>query len=456
MLNSNNLLRDQTWIFSSTIKWIVLSIPTGVIVGSFVALFLNILERSINFISSFGTWHYLLIFPGLLFSLYFVLIFTRNEKVDVEKAIHEKFGSVSLRAIPVRIIATIVTIATGGSTGKEGPSAQIGAGITYGLAKLFKFDDYHQKRLVICGTAAGISAVFGTPITGAIFGVEILYAGQMFYDVLLPALIAGILSSMTAAYWGAGYLPTIMITIPELAPRMITLSIFAGIFFGVVSLLHIEGLHGLKYMFKKAKTPEWIKPLIGGTLLLLITFFFGDRYLGLGDETIFAAVNGGNIPLFAFALKSLAMSITFSSGGNGGVLTPTLFVGAAAGSFFAKIFFLDPSVFSALGLVAVLAGSTNTPIASTILAMELFGSAVAPFASIACVVSYIITGHRSLYPGQRMLRPKTRLFVYRKDEKGNEFIVSRLKGISTEKLMRFHWNAFKKRMSEIVKLKERE
>lgn len=455
-MKSDNIVRDQTWILSSTVKWIVLAIPTGFIVGSFVALFLYILSISIKYVTALGTWHYLLIFPGLLFSLYFVRIFTKNEKVDVEKAIHEKFGAVSLKAIPIRLIATFVTIVSGGSTGKEGPSAQIGAGISYALAKIFKFDDHDRKRLVICGTAAGVSAVFGTPIAGAIFGVEILYAGQMFYDVLLPALIGGIIASMTAAYWGSGFPPTFMITIPKLGAHMVTLSIFAGIFFGIVSLLHIEGLKSLKAIFKKAKIAEWIKPLIGGTVLLLITFFFGNQYLRLGDETIAAAINGENMPLFAFALKSLAMSITFSSGGNGGVLTPTLFVGAAAGSFFASMFSLDPAVFSALGLVAVLAGSTNTPIASTILAMELFGSAVAPFASIACVVSYIITGHRSLYPGQRMLRPKTRTFVYKTDKKGNEFIASRLKGISTKKLLHFRWRGLKRVISVVFNLKDKE
>jgi H+/Cl- antiporter ClcA len=131
------------------------------------------------------------------------------------------------------------------------------------------------------------------------------------------------------------------------------------------------------------------------------------------------------------------MAVTLGSGGSGGVLTPTLFIGATAGSFFARLFSLDQSVFSALGLVAVLAGATNTPIASTILAMELYGSAVAPFAGIACAVSYVVTGHRSLYPGQLILRPKARAFVIKTDEKGRKEIVGRFEGVSFTRIVKF-------------------
>ena len=447
------LVRDELWLVSSITKWISFAIVTGLFVGSAAAGFLYILDTSVHFISSLGFWHYLLIFPGLLLSYFLVHFFTNGEKVDVEEAIHENAGAVSLTAIPIRLVSTVITIAAGGSAGKEGPCAQIGAGLMYAVSRILKLDDYDMKRLVICGTASGISAVFGTPITGAIFGVEILYAGPMFYDALIPALIGGIVSSMTAAYWGAGHLPAFMIGIPDLAPHMVMLSIAAGVFFGIVSMLHIECLHTVRKIFKTLAAPDWCKPIIGGALLLLLSLIFGTHYLGLGDEMIVAAVSGEHVPIFAFILKSLAMSITFGCGGNGGVLTPTLFVGAASGAFLANLLGLDQSVFSALGLVAVLAGSTNTPIASTVLAMELFGSAVAPFAGIACAVSYVITGHRSLYPGQLMLRPKARTFVSRKNAEGGSEIVSRFDGVSIGRLINFHIKEAKKRIIDRRKLK---
>ena len=163
--------------------------------------------------------------------------------------------------------------------------------------------------------------------------------------------------------------------------------------------------------------------------------------------TVNEALSGERIPIAAFALKSFAMAVTLSCGGSGGVLTPTLYVGAAAGSLFGHLFGLDPSVSSALGLAGVLAGSTNTPIASTILAMELFGASIAPFAGLVCAVSYVIAGHRSLYPSQVMLRPKTRTF-YRRNVDGRDRISRRFEGISYGRVIRFH---LEKIFSRIVK-----
>ena len=437
---SNEFVRDELWLVSSITKWSVLSILTGLIVGTGAAGFIHLLDYSIELVRSLGWLRFAMIFPGLMISMLIVRYFTHNARVDVEESIHKRSGAVSLTAIPVRLAATIITVACGGSTGKEGPCAQIGAGLMYAVSKVLKLDDYDRKRLVMVGAAAGISAVFGTPITGAIFGVEILFVGQMFYDVLLPAMIGGIVSSMTAAWWGASRLPSFVITIPELGAHMLAWSLALGLFSGVVSVLHIECLHAVDAEFKALKAPSWSKPVIGGAMLLLIALLFGTDYMGLGDEFTKLAVEGEKTPLLACALKSLAMAITFGCGGSGGVLTPTLFVGAAAGSLFARIFSLDPSVFSALGLIAVLAGATNTPIASTILAMELFGSAAAPFAGIACAVSYVVTGHRSLYPGQLITRPKARTFVRRKNAEGREEFVGRFEGVSLLRIVRFYFD----------------
>ncbi|MDO5562207.1 MAG: chloride channel protein [Synergistaceae bacterium] len=449
----NDIVRDQIWLFSSLTKWVFFAVIAGLAVGTATAAFLYILDAAINFIdfvNTLGNLNHLLILPGFLFSFYAVHIFTNDEKVDVEKSIHEKAGAVSLTAIPVRLVSTVVTIAVGGSTGKEGPSAQIGAGIMYALSRFFRLDDYDMKRLVIVGVASGISAVFGTPITGAIFGVEILYAGQMYYDVLLPAFIGGIISRETAAFWGAGHLPEFLIDLPMLAPNMIFMSVLAGMFFGIVSLLHIECLRTVRFGFNKLKIPQYTKPLLGAAIMLLITAVFGPYYLGLGDELITHAINGETTQPFAFILKSFAMAVTLGCGGNGGVLTPTLVIGATSGTFFSSLVGGKAEIFSALGLVSVLAGSTNTPIASTILAMELFGAPIAPFAGIACTVSYVMTGHRSLYPGQLMLRPKAKTFVKRKNADGVEEIVGRFEGIPTSKVVNFYAREVKKEIKKNV------
>lgn len=438
----NRLGRDELWLLCSIIKWSIFSVGTGLVVGSAAAAFLFALAWSIETVAKLGTLRYLMLFPGLLMSWYLVRVFTKGAKVNVVEAIHNDFGAVSLRAIPVRLAATILTIASGGSTGKEAPCATIGAGIMYALSRIFNLDDSDRKKLVIIGSSAGISAVFGTPIAGAIFGVEILYMGQMLYDVLLPSFLAGIVSSMTTAYWGAGHLPFIDIVIPRFDLNMIWWSILTGVAFGVISLMHIEGIHAADRAFKSLKTPEWCKPLIGGGVLLFVAVVFGTHYAGLNEDVVIDALEGKNVPTLAFFLKSFALSVTLACGGSGGVLMPTMFVGAAAGSLLAKMLGLDMAATSAIGFVAVLAGSTNTPIASTILAMELFGAPIAPFAGIACTVSYIFTGHRSLYSGQLMLRPKARMFVHRKDENGRDVIVGRFEDVSYGRLLRFQIRQF--------------
>ncbi|MDD4160786.1 MAG: chloride channel protein [Synergistaceae bacterium] len=447
------IVRDELWLLSSILKWSFFSIMAGVVVGAVAAGFLIALDWTIEFISSFSNWRYLLLFPALLFSLYFVrLLAPEAAGHGTEKvidAVHRKAGVIDIKVVPVKLIATIVTIASGGSAGKEGPCAQIGAGLMYGLSKIFRLDESDRKKLVICGISAGFSAVFGTPITGSVFGVEVLFVGQMFYDVLLPSFISGIVSCFTASYLGAGHLPEFIIDVPILAPSLIGWSLFAGVFFGTVSVFHIECLNAVERKFKSLRMPDWQKPLLGAAILLAMFLLFGDQYLGLGMETLGNAVRGGNVPIAAFALKSFAMAVTLSCGGSGGVLTPTLFVGAAAGSFFGNLFGLDPSITSALGLAGVLAGSTNTPIASTILAMELFGAPIAPFAGLVCSVSYVVAGHRSLYPSQVMLRPKARTFV-RRSVNGKPRITGRFEGLSYGRIIRFYFDNI---LNRIVKRK---
>jgi H+/Cl- antiporter ClcA len=176
--------------------------------------------------------------------------------------------------------------------------------------------------------------------------------------------------------------------------------------------------------------------------------------MGLNEDIIVDALSGKHVPVFSFLVKSFALAVTLGCGGSGGMLMPTMFVGAAAGAAVAQLFGLDPAITSAIGFVALLAGATNTPIASTILAMELFGAPIAPFAGIACCGAYIVAGHRSLYSGQKMLRPKADLFVHKKNEEGEDEIVNRFEDIPYSKLIRFQLREAKKKIKEAIKGKD--
>jgi H+/Cl- antiporter ClcA len=182
--------------------------------------------------------------------------------------------------------------------------------------------------------------------------------------------------------------------------------ILAGIFFGLCSFLLVEILRWGKNFSEK--TNLWMpgRGILGGLFLIGLTLIFSTRYLGLGFDTIQASLQGYPVVWYAFILKMIYTSITLNFGGSGGIVVPIFFVGATAGAFLGN-FFGDIGTFSAIGLVSLLAGAANTPIAASILALELFGSEMASYASIACVISFLMTGYRSVHPSQLLAMRKT-------------------------------------------------
>ena len=266
--------------------------------------------------------------------------------------------------------------------------------------------------------------MFGTPIAGAIFGVEVLFMGNLLYSVLLPSFISGMISFQISSLMGIQYHYFEMAFTKLFDPTFFLIVILAGVFFGIVSVIFIETL---KYSEKVAnKINLWApyKGIIGGALLILITLIFSKTYLGLGLETIDQALLNGTIIWYAFLIKIIATAVTLAFGGSGGVITPIFFIGSTAGVAFAKIFNLDPTIFAAFGLVSVLAGAANTPLAACILAVELFGSAIAPYATIACILSFLMTGYRSVFPSQILSFAKSQNIVTKNGDEVEDVKVS--------------------------------
>ncbi|MDD5456161.1 MAG: chloride channel protein [Candidatus Margulisbacteria bacterium] len=396
-------ITEETVLFFSIIKWVFFATIIGGIVGLSTTFFLYILSWGIS-----TTHRYPLYFILLPLALFCSAILIKYLAPDAEghgterviEAIHKNFGKIKAIVVPVKLVATVITLAFGGSAGKEGPSAQIGAGLSSVFADLFKFSDEDRKKLVICGISAGFAAVFGTPIAGSIFGVEVLFVGGILYEVLLPSFIAGITSYQISSRLGIVYFyhPTnILSGFTELFFIKI---ILAGIFFGICSFIFIEILKYGKKISQKMKIWSPLKGLFGGALLVCLSFIFTTKYLGLGLESIETFLNGNFADWGAFILKPVFTSITLNFEGSGGVITPIFFSGAAAGTLFARVLHLNVANFAAIGMVSMLAGCANTPIAASIMAVELFGPKIAPYATVACIISFLMTGHRSVYPSQ--------------------------------------------------------
>ncbi|HBO84466.1 MAG TPA: voltage-gated chloride channel, partial [Deltaproteobacteria bacterium] len=318
----------------------------------------------------------------------------------VIEAVHKQSGNIKALVVPLKLITTVLTIASGGSAGKEGPCAQIGAGLSSIFANLFRFAEGDRKKLVICGISAGFSSVFGTPIAGAIFGVEVLFVGGILYDVLLPSFISGLISYQISSGLGITYFYHPIEFVHVFSESFFLKVVLSGIFFGICSFSLIEVLTIGERISKRIKIWSPVKGIIGGSVIVALTFLFSVRYLGLGLESIEFYLQGGNAAWYDFILKTIFTSITLNFGGSGGINTPMFFIGAASGSLFAGVMGEDIATFSAIGLVSLLAGAANTPIAASIMAVELFGAEIAPYAAVACVISFLMTGHRSVYPSQ--------------------------------------------------------
>ena len=411
---------EQISIFISVTKWLFISSVIGIVIGAGVTFFLKLLEMSENSQDLLPFKHYYLLPFALLLTVWLIKRFAPDAEghgtEKVIEAVHKKSGKIDLAVIPVKLSATILTIFAGGSVGKEGPAAQIGAGLASFLSDILSFSKDDRKKLVICGIGAGFATVFGTPIAAAIFGLEVLVIGLIRYDVLLPSFIAGFSAFTTAQYLGVTYTYFNIHFHQYVSLDLVLIGqvILAGLFFGLISDITISMLRGISKSIKNISFNVYIKAFLGGVLLVALSFVVGDQYFGLGLSSIDNALQSSpyfsnDIPWYSFLVKMLFTSVTLGVGGSGGIVTPIFFIGATSGHWFGTMMGDHITLFAALGFTSVLAGTTNAPIAATIMAMELFGLEVAHYAAISVVISFLMTGHRSVFASQILAMKKSDL-----------------------------------------------
>ena len=382
-------------------------------IGYLMSLFLKTLQIAEQTQGTLPFAYYLTLPLGLMLTIWIIRTFDKNatghgtEKVI--EAVHKEDGYINAKVIPVKLVATVITIFSGGSVGKEGPGAQIGGGAASFVATLLKFSKKDRKKIVICGISAGFASVFGTPIAGAIFGIEVLIVGVIMYDVLLPSFISGFAAFTTAQFFGVKY-PYYDINFYRSINLDLTLIgqvVIAGIFFGIVSDSFITTVNKTQSLIGKIPYNRYLKAFVAGVIMVIVSLLMSDKYLGLGLNTINEALDphlliAGNIHWYDFIVKTFFTSITLGVGGSGGIITPIFYVGATSGVAIGNVMGDNVALFAALGFVSVLAGTTNTPIASIIMAVELFGTNMANYAALSVVIAFLITGHRSVFHSQKL------------------------------------------------------
>jgi H+/Cl- antiporter ClcA len=417
-----NIMRLQIERVLDLLRIIALVIPISAIIGLIVAFFLWLLDF-VTVLRWNNNWLiYFLPFCGVLIMLLYQSFGRGTEDGNnlIINEIHESTDEgVPVRMTPVIIFTTVFTHLFGGSAGREGTAVQIGGSIASFFSRIIKLSKRDNKVLLMAGIAAGFGAVFGTPVAGAFFSLEVLSVGRIKYDALLPCLFAAFLADLVCTACGVshthyhvnvGYKETVSWL--NLSHNFILLLkvIISGIAFGLVAKLFIQTSDIIKKIRNNFIGQKLLVPIIGGGLVVAISYFLGTSdYLGLGVKTlsgtgvsIVSAFNKDGAEAFSWFWKLLFTAITLNMGFKGGEVTPLFFIGATFGNTMAVLLGCPIDLFAALGFIAVFAAATNTPLASIILGVELFGVEYVPYFAISCVVAYYFSGDKGIYHAQRV------------------------------------------------------
>jgi H+/Cl- antiporter ClcA len=412
-------------MLATAVQWLVLATIAGVIVGSGTSLFLHGLFSATGHTFGIPLWLQMTLLPigGLLNGLLLHYGYRANKTGLIDSqfaAVNTQAGRMPLRTILIKPVAAIITLASGGSAGKEGPCSHIGASLASAIGQMLGLNTELRLRLVACGVSAGFASVFGTPIAGAIYGVEVLAIGRIRHDFLLPAIIAGAASYNISVFWGVPY-PHYRFAAPLGFSELLFLkTAVLGLVCGVIAFVFVEAVHRATHLsaYLRNRFQIWppLMPLCGGGLLALLILVIPTDYLGLSLPLMDHALAGQSMPYLGFLWKILLVAITIGSGFYGGIVTPQFVIGAVAGNALAHLFGMTPMLGAAVGLVSVVAASSNTPIAAVLMGVELFGGSVSMlYFAGAAVAAYVMIGQRSIYPEQRLAYAKSSWMRVRPD-----------------------------------------
>jgi H+/Cl- antiporter ClcA len=398
------------------LKWTIISIVISICIGSASALFLYSLEWATSFRETHIWIITLLPLAGFLIGLlyhYYGKEANGGNNLLID-TIHKPEKQIPFRMAPLIFIGTVATHLFGGSAGREGTALQMAGAIADLFRKPFRLSKHDASVLLIAATAAGFGSVFGTPLAGAVFGLEFYLIGRLRYNALFPAFISSIIADLVTKAWQAHHTHYTIPFVPDISSLNIVYAVLAGIAFGLCATAFSKGLHSASNLFKNKIAYPPLRPVIGGIIVIALVWIIDStEYIGLGIPTIVNSFNEQLVP-YAFLLKIIFTIITLSAGFKGGEVTPLFFIGAALGNMLSLFIPLPMALLAGMGFVAVFAGATNTPLACSIMAIELFGSDCGVYVAIGCIVAYLISGHTGIYGKQIIGQPKYKRYISEK------------------------------------------
>ena len=406
-----------------TFKWIFICVLIGIFSGSASAFFLVSLEWVTQFRESHNWILWLLPMGGLSIGL--IYHYLGKEVVKGNNLLLEEYDNpqkiIPLKMAPLVLIGTLITHLFGGSAGREGTAVQMGGAIADQFTGLFKLDASDRKTLLILGISAGFASIFGTPLAGALFALEILYFSTISLKSSILSFLVAYIAYFTVDFWQVKHTHYNIPVVPDITINTFAWVILTGVLFGLTSMLFSRTTHFWGRLFSKMISYAPLRPFVGGIILAVVIYCIGTtKYIGLGIPTIVDAFSTPNAS-YDFLLKILFTGFTLGAGFKGGEVTPLFFIGATLGSALSLFIPLPIAFLAGLGFVAVFSGATHTPIACTIMGMELFGIESGVYIGITCLIAYFSSGSIGIYHSQIVKGAKYRLYERFKRKDLNDF-----------------------------------
>lgn len=398
----------------NVLKWSVLASLIGLISAFAGALF--------HYAVDIGA-HVRGVYPVIIFGLPLggiIIVFLYHIcKMDDNKGTNSILTSVRtadkvpIVLAPLILVSTAITHFFGGSAGREGAALQIGGSIGSFFARLLKLHSCSTSVLIMCGMSGLFSAVFGTPVTAAIFALEVTSVGVMHYGALFPSLLSAIVAQTVANLLGVEKTAFALAFVPAFDAITVLRVFLLALFAAVLSILFITAMHETSAIMSKLIKNKYLRVVSGAFVVIALTVIMGSmRYNGAGMDVITAAVEQGSALPWDFVLKIVFTAITLGAGFKGGEIVPTFFIGSTFGVLVAPLLGLDASFGAAVALIALFCSVVNCPVASVFLSIELFGADGLVYFAVASAVSYFFSGNFSLYSSQKMVFSKLRAVEY--------------------------------------------
>ena len=394
--------------FSAFLKWLIIAGLTGAVGGVVGSVFNISVARATALREANPSLLFLLPAGGIVIAA--IYHFTKMENVNTNTLIDSVHlgEKVPVILVPVIFLGTVITHICGGSAGREGAALQIGGGIGGSVGQLFRLDEKDMRLATLCGMSAVFSALFGTPLTAALFALEVISVGVFYYSGLVPCIVSAVTAYGVSRLFGIAPTRFIVTYLPlnaDLLWRVAVMAILCAIMSSVFCLV----MHGMDFLAERYLKNKLFRAAIGGVIVLGLTWLVGTTdYNGAGVGPITDAIEKGIAIPDAFLWKLLFTAISLGCGFRGGEVVPTFFVGATLGCVVGPILGIPAGFAAAVGLVAVFCGAVNCPIASIVLSVELFGSVELTYFAVACAIAYMLSGYFGIYRSQKILYSKIR------------------------------------------------